>query len=263
MQTIIPNPLIQGSLKGDRPLSGALANNTSLNQHSPTQNHILAALSKPELARMTTRTQLVELKLGDAIYQPDQPMHYAYFPTTSIISLQYVTEAGASAEAASVGNEGMVGVPLFLGGNTTTSSAVVQMAGYAYRLEASILKAEFNCAGVMQRLLLRYVQVLMTQMFQTAICNRHHSVEQQLGRWLLLTVDRVASNDLVMTQELVANMLGVRRESITQAASNLQSANCIRYRRGHISVVDRKKLELRVCECYEVVKKELNRLMTK
>jgi CRP-like cAMP-binding protein len=260
MQTI-HNPLDKNSLNDGRLSSSSLGSKPLASQQSPSQNHILAALSKPELARMTARTQLVELKLGDAVYQPDQPMHYAYFPTTSIISLQYVTEAGASAEAASVGNEGMVGVPLFLGGNTTSSSAVVQMAGYAYRLESSILKAEFNCAGVMQRLLLRYVQVLMTQMFQTAICNRHHSVEQQLARWLLLTVDRVATNELIMTQELVANMLGVRRESITQAASNLQSANCIRYRRGHISVVDRKKLEHRVCECYDVVKKELNRLM--
>jgi CRP-like cAMP-binding protein len=230
--------------------------------HSPLQNHLLAALSKPEIDRLTARLELVQLKLGESIYEPGQPLHYAYFPTTAIISLQYVMESGASAEAAGVGNEGMVGVALFLGGNTTPSAAVVQTAGYAYRLERSILKAEFNCADVMHRLLLRYTQALMTQMFQTAVCNRHHSVEQQLCRWLLFTVDRIPVGELVMTQELVANMLGVRRESVTEAAGSLQSADCIRYRRGHIAVLDRSKLETRVCECYQVVKKELDRLMT-
>lgn len=230
--------------------------------HSPLQNHLLAALSKPEIDRLTARLELVQLKLGESIYEPGQPLNYAYFPTTSIISLQYVMESGASAEAAGVGNEGMIGVALFLGGNTTPSAAVVQTAGYAYRLERSILKAEFNCAGLMHRLLLRYAQALMTQMFQTAVCNRHHSVEQQLCRWLLFTVDRIPTGELVMTQELVANMLGVRRESVTEAAGSLQSADCIRYRRGHIAVLDRCKLEARVCECYQVVKKELDRLMT-
>jgi len=230
--------------------------------HSPLQNHLLAALSKPEIDRLTARLELVQLKLGESIYEPGQPLNYAYFPTTSIISLQYVMESGASAEAAGVGNEGMIGVALFLGGNTTPSAAVVQTAGYAYRLERSILKAEFNCAGLMHRLLLRYAQALMTQMFQTAVCNRHHSVEQQLCRWLLFTVDRIPTGELVMTQELVANMLGVRRESVTEAAGSLQSADCIRYRRGHIAVLDRRKLEARVCECYQVVKKELDRLMT-
>ncbi|MES2674267.1 MAG: Crp/Fnr family transcriptional regulator [Pseudomonadota bacterium] len=228
---------------------------------NPKQNHILAALSKPEIDRLTARLQLVHLQLGETIYEPGQPLHYAYFPTSSITSLIYITEGGASAEAAGVGNEGVVGVPLFLGGNTTTSSAVVQMAGNAYRLEASILKAEFNCGGIMQRLLLRYAQALMTQMFQTAVCNRYHSVEQQLSRWLLLTVDRIATEELVMTHELVANMLGVRRESITQAATSLQNEGCIKYRRGHIAVLDRKKLEMRTCECYSVVQKELARLM--
>jgi CRP-like cAMP-binding protein len=228
---------------------------------NPKQNHILAALSKPEIDRLTARLQLVHLQLGETIYEPGQPLHYAYFPTSSITSLIYITEGGASAEAAGVGNEGVVGVPLFLGGNTTTSSAVVQMAGNAYRLEASILKAEFNCGGIMQRLLLRYAQALMTQMFQTAVCNRYHSVEQQLSRWLLLTVDRIATEELVMTHELVANMLGVRRESITQAATSLQNEGCIKYRRGHIAVLDRKKLETRTCECYHVVQKELARLM--
>lgn len=230
--------------------------------HSPQQNHLLAALSKPEIDRLTARMELVALRLGETIYEPGQPLQYAYFPTTSIISLHYVMETGASAEAAGVGNEGMVGVPLFLGGNTTPNSAVVQTAGHAYRLEPSILKAEFNCAGLMQRVLLRYAQALMTQMFQTAACNRHHTVEQQLSRWLLLTVDRIPSGELVMTQELVANMLGVRRESVTEAAGSLQNSGCIRYRRGHIAVIDRAKLETRSCECYEVVKKELKRLMT-
>lgn len=229
---------------------------------SPLHNHLLAALSKPEIDRLTARLELVQLKLGESIYEPGQPLSYAYFPTTSIISLQYVMESGASAEAAGVGNEGMVGVGLFLGGNTTPSAAVVQTAGYAYRLERSILKAEFNCGDVMQRLLLRYAQALMTQMFQTAVCNRHHSVEQQLCRWLLNTVDRIPTGELVMTQELVANMLGVRRESVTEAAGSLQNAECIRYRRGHIAVLDRKKLEARTCECYQVVKKEVTRLMT-
>ena len=230
--------------------------------HSLQQNRLLAAVSKPEIDRLTARMELVSLKLGDIIYEPSQPLHYAYFPTTSIISLQYIMETGAPAEAAGVGNEGMVGVPLFLGGDTTPSSAVVQTAGHAYRLDRSTLKAEFNCTGVVNRLLLRYAQALMTQMFQTAVCNRHHSVEQQLCRWLLLTVDRIPTGELVMTQELVANMLGVRRESVTEAAGSLQSADCIRYRRGHIAVLDRKKLETRVCECYQVVRKELDRLMT-
>ena len=230
--------------------------------HNPQQNHLLAALSKAEIDRLTPRLELVALKLGETIYEPGQRLQYAYFPTTSIISLHYVMETGASAEAAGVGNEGMVGVPLFLGGETTPSSAVVQTAGHAYRLERSILKAEFNCAGLMHRLLLRYAQALMTQMFQTAACNRHHSVEQQLCRWLLLTVDRIPTGELVMTQELVANMLGVRRESVTEAAGSLQNSGCIRYRRGHIAVIDRGKLESRVCECYQVVKKELGRLMT-
>lgn len=228
----------------------------------PEQNHILAALSKPEFDRLTKHLELVNLKLGEVIYEPKQPISYAYFPTTSIISLQYIMATGACAEAAEVGNEGMLGLPILLGGNTTPSTAVVQTAGFAYRLEPRILKAEFNCADVMQRVLLRYTQALMTQMFQTAACNRHHSVEQQLCRWLLLTVDRIKSGELLMTQELVANMLGVRRESITDAARNLQNANCISYRRGHISVLDRGKLEARACECYGVVKEEFTRLMT-
>jgi len=225
------------------------------------QNYILAALGS-ELGRIAPHLESVSLKLGEVIYDPNQHMGYAYFPTTSIISLQYIMDTGACAEAAEVGNEGMLGLPILLGSNSTPNTAIVQTAGHAYRLEQKILKNEFNSAGMLQRLLLRYTQAIMTQMFQTAACNRHHSVEQQLCRWLLLTVDRIPSGELLMTQELVANMLGVRRESITEAAGSLQSADCIRYRRGHISVLDRKKLESRACECYAVVKKEFIRLMS-
>lgn len=196
------------------------------------------------------------------LYEPGTQLRHAFFPTTSIVSLHYVTATGASAETAGVGNEGVVGVSLFMGGDTTPSSAVVQTAGQAYRLDRHILLDEFNRAGALQRLLLRYTQALMTQMAQTAVCNRHHSVEQQLCRWLLLTVDRVPARELVMTQELVASMLGVRRESVTESAGNLQAAGYIRYRRGHIAVLERAGLEDRVCECYGVVKKELERLLT-
>jgi CRP-like cAMP-binding protein len=230
--------------------------------HNPLQNHLLAALTTEEFERLSGRLELVPLRLGDMLYEPNEQLRYAYFPTTAIISLHYVTEAGASSEMAGVGNEGMLGVSLFMGGNTTPSSAVVQTAGHAYRLERFALKEEFNRAGLLQRLLLRYTQGLMTHMFQTAVCNRHHSVEQQLCRWLLLTVDRIPDRELVMTQELVASMIGVRRESITQAAGILQSAGCISYRRGHIAVLNRKAVEARVCECYGVVKKEMIRLMS-
>ncbi|MES2824505.1 MAG: Crp/Fnr family transcriptional regulator [Pseudomonadota bacterium] len=230
--------------------------------HNPLQNHLLAALTAEEFARISPRLELVPLRLGDMLYEPNEQLRYAYFPTTAIISLHYVTEAGASSEMAGVGNEGMLGVSLFMGGNTTPSSAVVQTAGHAYRLERLALKEEFNRAGFLQRLLLRYTQGLMTHMFQTAVCNRHHSVEQQLCRWLLLTVDRIPDRELVMTQELVASMIGVRRESITQAAGILQSAGCISYRRGHMAVLNRKAVEAKVCECYSVVKKEMIRLMS-
>lgn len=202
------------------------------------------------------------MALGQMLYEPGTQLRHAFFPTTSIVSLHYVTESGASAETAGVGNEGVVGVSLFMGGDTTPSSAVVQTAGQAYRLDRHILLDEFNRAGALQRLLLRYTQALMTQMAQTAVCNRHHSVEQQLCRWLLLTIDRVPARELVMTQELVASMLGVRRESVTESAGNLQTAGYIRYRRGHIAVLERAGLEDRVCECYGVVKKELERLLT-
>lgn len=226
------------------------------------KNYILATLGRPELDRLSKHLDPINLKLGDVIYRPNQHISYAYFPTTCIFSLQYIMDTGACAEAAEVGNEGMLGLPILLGGNTTPNTAVVQTAGHAYRLDQNLLKSEFNSAGIMQRMLLRYTQAVMTQMFQTAACNRHHTVEQQLCRWLLLTVDRIPSGELQMTQELVANMLGVRRESITEAAGSLQSAGCIRYRRGHISVLDRQKLESRVCECYSVVKKEFLRLMS-
>ena len=229
--------------------------------HSPNQNHLLAALPTAEFERLAGHLELVPLRLGEMLYEPDEQLQYAYFPTTSIVSLQYVTESGASAETAGVGNEGMVGISLFMGGNTTPSSAVVQTAGHAYRLGRRLLLEEFNRAGLMQHLLLRYTQGLITQMIQTAACNRHHTVEQQLCRWLLLTLDRIPSLELVVTQELVASMLGVRRESITEAIGKLQQAGFVRCRRGHIAVLDRSGLENHSCECYAVVKKELRRLL--
>lgn len=228
---------------------------------SPNQNHLLAALTPAELAPLAARLELVPMALGDILYEPGGQLRHAYFPTTAIVSLHYVMESGASVETAGVGNEGVLGVALFMGGETTPSSAVVQTAGQAYRLERSVLLDEFKRAGLLQRLLLRYSQALMTQMAQTAACNRHHSVEQQLCRWLLLTLDRLPSNELTMTQELVASMLGVRREGITEAAGKLQRAGLISYRRGHIAVLDRSGLESHACECYAVVKKELRRLL--
>jgi CRP-like cAMP-binding protein len=206
--------------------------------------------------------ELVTMPLGEMLYEPGGQLQHAYFPTTAIVSLHYVMESGASAESAGVGNEGVVGVSLFMGGETTPSSAVIQTAGHAYRLAGLFLKEEFNRSGLMQRLLLRYTQALLTQMSQTAACNRHHSVEQQLCRWLLLTLDRLPSNELIMTQELVASMLGVRREGITEAAGQLQRAGFLSYRRGHIAVLDRSGLESRACECYAVVKKEVSRLLS-
>ena len=228
---------------------------------NPKQNQLLCALAAPEFETLLPHLELVPMALGQMLYEPGTQLRHAYFPTNSIVSLHYVTESGASAETAGVGNEGMVGVALFMGGDTTSSSAVVQTAGSAYRLDRHLLKAEFDRATSLQRLLLRYAQALMTQMAQTAACNRHHSVEQQLCRWLLLTLDRLPSRELVMTQELVASMLGVRRESVTEAAGSLQSAGYIRYRRGHISVLDRDGLERNACECYGVVHKEIVRLL--
>ncbi len=230
--------------------------------HNPNQNHLLAALPTVEFERLAPHLEPVPMLLGEILYEPGAQMQHAYFPTTAIVSLHYVMESGASSESAGVGNEGVVGISLFMGGDTTPSSAVVQTAGHGYRLESRLLKQEFNRAGLMQRLLLRYTQALITQMFQTAACNRHHSVEQQLCRWLLLTLDRIPSRELIMTQELVASMLGVRREGITEAAGKLQHAGFIRYRRGHIAVLERSGLEARACECYAVVKKELSRLLS-
>ncbi|KVW96969.1 Crp/Fnr family transcriptional regulator [Thiobacillus denitrificans] len=229
--------------------------------HSPNQNQLLAALTPAEFEPLAALLERVPLALGEVLYEPGGQLQHAYFPTTAIVSLHYVMASGASAESVGVGNEGVVGIALFTGGNTTPSSAVVQTAGHAYRLERSKLLQEFNRAGLMQRLLLRYTQALITQMMQAAACNRHHSIEQQLCRWLLLTLDRLPSNELVMTQELVASMLGVRREGITEAAGKLQRAGLISYRRGHIAVLDRAGLETHACECYAVVKKELSRLL--
>lgn len=229
---------------------------------NPNQNHLLAALPTADFERLSPHLELVQLALGQMLYDPGTQMRHAFFPITSIVSLHYVTESGASAETAGVGNEGVVGVSLFMGGDSTSSSAVVQTAGQAYRLDRHVLKLEFDRAGSLQHLLLRYTQALMTQMAQTAACNRHHSVEQQLCRWLLLTLDRMPlAAELVMTQELVASMLGVRRESVTDAAGHLQSLGYIRYRRGHIGVLNRDGLEANACECYGVVKTEINRLL--
>lgn len=229
--------------------------------HGPTQNHLLAALPAVDLARVAALLEFVPMALGDMLYEPGDRLEHAYFPTTSIVSLHYVTESGASAETAGVGREGVVGVALFMGGDTTPSSAVVQTAGYAYRLGAGHLKREFDSAVELRALLLRYAQSLMTQSFQNAACYRHHTIEQQLCRWLLVTLDRIPSGNLVMTQELVASMLGVRREGVTEAAGNLQRAGIISYRRGHISVIERRGLESRTCECYAVVRGEMRRLL--
>jgi CRP-like cAMP-binding protein len=230
--------------------------------HSPNQNHLLAALPTAEFERLAPHLELVPLLLGESLYEAGGQLRHAYFPTTAIVSLLYELESGSSAEIAGVGNEGIVGISLFMGGETTPSSAVVQTAGHGYRLPGTLLKEEFNRAGLLHRLLLRYTQALLTQMSQTAACNRHHSIQQQLCRWLLLTLDRLPSNELVMTQELVASALGVRREGITEAAGNLQRAGVIRYRRGHITVLERSGLEAGACECYAVVKKEMARLLS-
>jgi CRP-like cAMP-binding protein len=229
---------------------------------NPKQNRLLAALPAEEFQRFAARLEPVALPLGQMLYEPGGQLEHAYFPVSAIVSLHYVMASGASASVAGVGNEGVVGVSLFMGGDTTPSSAVVQTAGHAYRLERRLLKHEFERSGPLQRLLLRYTQALMAQMTQTAVCNRHHSVEQQLCRWLLATLDRIPSGEIVMTQELVAGMLGVRREGITEAAGRLQNAGFIRSRRGHMAVLERAGLETRVCECYGVVRKEFGRLLS-
>jgi CRP-like cAMP-binding protein len=227
----------------------------------PRRNHLLAALPEAEWQRWLPQLEAVELPLGKVLYESGSTLSHVYFPTTAIVSLLYVMENGASAEIAVVGNEGIVGISLFMGGETTPSRAVVQSAGQGFRLKAQTMKDEFNLAGPVLHLLLRYTQALITQMAQTAVCNRHHTLDQQLCRWLLLSLDRLAGNELVMTQELIANMLGVRREGVTESALKLQEAGLIRYARGHISVLDRTGLEKRCCECYAVVKKEYDRLL--
>src|SRR5258705_8822025 len=232
-----------------------------LSTHSPKQNHLLAAVPPEDYARLAPDLELIPMPLGWAVYESGGHLGYLYFPTTSIISLLYVMESGASAEIAITGNEGLVGISLFMGGESTPSRAVVQSAGNGYRLKASVLKREFALGGQLQHLALRFTQALITQMAQTAVCNRHHAVDQQLCRWLLLSLDRLPGKELVMTQELIANMLGVRREGVTEAAGKLQAEGMIKYSRGHITVLNRSKLEKRVCECYAVVKKEFDRLL--
>lgn len=238
-----------------------MPNRPDKNQHHE-KNYLLAQLQTAEYERLAPLLQPEQLLLGQMLYSPGDPLTHAYFPTTAIVSLHYVTESGAVAETAGVGNEGVVGVGLYLGGGSMPGSAVVQTAGYAYRIEMRELQKEFARAGSMQALLLRYTQALMTQMAQTAVCNCHHSLEQRLCRWLLLTLDRCVSDDLIITQELVAGILGVRRESITEAAGDLEKAGYISSRRGHIAVVNRKGLEATACECYAMVKKEMARLLT-
>jgi CRP-like cAMP-binding protein len=224
-------------------------------------NHLLASLPAAEWERWLPQLERVEMPLGQVLYESGTTLTHVYFPLTAIVSLLYVMENGASAEIAVVGNEGIVGISLFMGGESTSSRAVVQSAGHGFRLNAQTMKDEFNRAGPVLHLLLRYTQALITQMAQTAVCNRHHSLDQQLCRWLLLSLDRLQGNDLVMTQELIANMLGVRREGVTEAALKLQKVGLIRYTRGRISVLDRAGLEQRTCECYAVVKKEYDRLL--
>jgi CRP-like cAMP-binding protein len=229
----------------------------------PTSNLLIAALPSEALTRWLPLLELVELPLGMVLYESGSALSHAYFPTRAIVSLLYVTKDGASAEIAVVGNEGVVGISLFMGGETTPNRAVIQSAGLSYRLKADVIKAEFNRSAPVMHLLLRYTQALITQMAQTAVCNRHHRVDQQLCRWLLMSLDRLQGSELTMTQEQISNMLGVRREGITEAAMNLQAAGLIRYSRGHITVVNRTGLESRSCECYAVVKNEYDRLLTR
>lgn len=229
--------------------------------HDPRQNHLLAALPAAVYGRIAADLEPVEMPLGSVLYESGSELHHVYFPTTSIVSLLYVMLDGASAEIGVVGNEGIIGVALFMGGETMPNRAVIQSAGHAYRLKGDLLKQEFYRSGELHHLLLRYTQALLTQMAQTAVCNRHHSIDQQLCRWLLLSLDRLPDNELVMTQELIANMLGVRREGVTEAAGKLQKAGLVQYSRGHITVLDRAGLEARSCECYGVVREEYYRLL--
>ncbi|WP_241264205.1 Crp/Fnr family transcriptional regulator [Bowmanella dokdonensis] len=230
--------------------------------HQPTQNQLLNALSADVQQRLFPHLELIEMPLGKVLYESGDTLRYVYFPTDSIVSLLYVMENGSSAEISVVGYDGMIGVALFMGGNSTTSRGIVQSAGFGYRLLGQRMKDEFNRHGELLYLLLRYSQALITQMAQTAVCNRHHSIDQQLCRWLLLSLDRLKDNHLVMTQELIANMLGVRREGVTEAASRLHKEGVIDYSRGHITVTNRSKLEQLSCECYEVVKAETDRLLS-
>jgi CRP-like cAMP-binding protein len=232
-----------------------------LGRTEPPHNHLLAQLALDERNRLFPHLQLVKLPLGKVLYEPGDLLHHVYFPVDCIVSLLYVTQDGESTEISIVGNDGLIGIALFMGGQTTPSRAIVQSAGYAYQLDAQRLKEEFNRNGSLQVLLLRYTQALITQMSQTAVCNRHHSVEQQLSRWLLLSLDRLPSRQLNMTQELIANMLGVRREGVTEATAKLQKLGVIDYQVGRITVLDRPKLEELSCECYAVVKKETDRLL--
>lgn len=229
----------------------------------PRQNDLLSALPADDYARLLPHLELVPMPLGQVLHESCVPIHHAYFPTTCIVSLLYVMENGASAEIAVIGREGIAGVSLFMGSETTTSRAVVQSAGHAYRLKGERLKDEFARAGPLQHRLLRYSQALLTQIAQTAVCNRHHTLDQQFCRWLLLSLDRLSSNELIMTQELIANMLGVRREGVTEAACNVQEAGLIEYHRGHIHILDRAGLEARTCECYSVINREYQRLLPK
>jgi len=228
---------------------------------SPRFNHLISVLPDSESERLVPHLEPVSLPLGKALYESGDRLNYVYFPTTSIVSLLYELESGASAEIAVVGYEGIVGIALFMGGESMPNRAVVQSEGLAYRLNGQLLKREFDRGGAVQHLLLRYTLAMLTQMAQTAVCNRHHSVDQQLCRWLLLSLDRLPSNELNMTQELIANMLGVRREGVTEAVGNLQQAGLIHHDRGRIAVLDRPGLEARVCECYEVVRQEFRRLL--
>jgi CRP-like cAMP-binding protein len=233
---------------------------TSITTHN--QNYLLAAIPELEFSRLLPSLELIKLRLGDVLHESSGKLTHAYFPTTAIISLHYLLENGGSSEIAGIGNEGVLGVNLLMGGDTTPSRAVIQTAGFAYRIKAEVLIEEFQLAGAVMKLMLRYTQALITQMSQTSVCNRHHSVEQQLCRWLLLTLDRSTGNELTMTQELIAGMLGVRREGVTEAAGRLQSQGMISYRRGHITVINRLGLEKQVCECYAVVRKEVHRLLS-
>jgi CRP-like cAMP-binding protein len=228
---------------------------------TPQQNHLLAALSAEMQRRLFPHLELVSLPLGKVLYESGDTLRHVYFPTNAIVSLLYVMESGASAEISVVGNDGLIGIALFMGGESTPSRGIVQSAGYAYRLLGQRLKDEFNRHGELLQLMLRYTQALITQMAQTAVCNRHHSIDQQLCRWLLLSMDRLPNNQLTMTQELIANMLGVRREGVTDAAGKLQELGVIEYNRGHITILDRPRLEQLSCECYAVVKKETDRLL--